>query len=82
MEQIMKCFSIFLLLMLVGCGSSEDTETDTTDATEAQDVETVFDPLIESIDKAKAVEGIVMQQKQQMDEALKKMEGETDDSDQ
>ncbi len=78
----MKCFSIFLLLMLVGCGSSEDTETDTTDATEAQDVETVFDPLIESIDKAKAVEGIVMQQKQQMDEALKKMEGETDDSDQ
>ena len=78
----MKCFSIFLLLMLVGCGSSEDTETDTTDAIEAQDVETVFDPLIESIDKAKAVEGIVMQQKQQMDEALKKMEGETDDSDQ
>lgn len=78
----MKCFSIFLLLMLVGCGSSEDTETDTTDATEAQDVETVFDPLIESIDKAKAVEGIVLQQKQQMDEALKKMEGETDDSDQ
>ena len=78
----MKCFSIFLLLMLVGCGSSEDTETDTTDATEAQDVETVFDPLLESIDKAKAVEDIVMQQKQQMDEALKKMEGETDDSDQ
>ena len=78
----MKCFSIFLLLLLVGCGSSEDTETDTTDATEAQDVETVFDPLIESIDKAKAVEDIVMQQKQQMDEALKKMEGETDDSDQ
>lgn len=78
----MKCYSIFLLLLLVGCGSSEDTETDTTDATEAQDVETVFDPLIESIDKAKAVEGIVMQQKQQMDEALKKMEGETDDSDQ
>lgn len=78
----MKNFSIFLLLMLVGCGSSEDAETDTTDATEAQDVETVFDPLIESIDKAKAVEDIVMQQKQQMDEALKKMEGETDDSDQ
>ena len=78
----MKCYSIFLLLLLVGCGSSEDTETDTTDATEAQDVETVFDPLIESIDKAKAVEDIVMLQKQQMDEALKKMEGETDDSDQ
>jgi len=78
----MKCYSIFLLLLLVGCGSSEDTETDTTDATETQDVETVFDPLIESIDKAKAVEDIVMQQKQQMDEALKKMEGETDDSDQ
>ena len=78
----MKCYSIFLLLLLVGCGSSEDTETDSTDATEAQDVETVFDPLIESIDKAKAVEDIVMQQKQQMDEALKKMEGETDDSDQ
>ena len=78
----MKFISIFLLLVMVACGSSENTETEVTEAEETQDTETVFDPLLETIDKAKAVEDIVMQQKRQMDEALKEMEGETDDSDQ
>ena len=35
-----------------------------------------------TIDKANEVEGLVMQQKQQMDDALKRMEGETEDADQ
>ena len=78
----MKFISIFLLLVTVACGSSENTATEATEAEETQDTETVFDPLLETIDKAKAVEDIVMQQKQQMDEALKEMEDETDDSDQ
>lgn len=78
----MKVISILLLLLMVACGSSENTGTEATEAEETQDTETVFDPLLETIDKAKAVEDIVMQQKRQMDEALKEMEGETDDSDQ
>jgi len=78
----MKFISIFLLLVMVACGSSENTETEATEAEATQDTETVFDPLLETIDKAKAVEDIVMQQKEQMDEALKEMEGETDDEDQ
>lgn len=78
----MKVISILLLLMMVACSSSENTGTEATEAEETQDTETVFDPLLETIDKARAVEDIVMQQKRQMDEALKEMEGETDDTDQ
>lgn len=78
----MKFISIFLLLVMVACGSSENTETEATEAKEMEDTETVFDPLLKSIDKAEAVEDIVMQQKEQMDKALREMEGETDDSDQ
>lgn len=78
----MKVISILLLLMMVACGSSENTGTETTEAKEMENTETVFDPLLKTIDKAKAVEDIVMQQKEQMDKALKEMEGETDDSDQ
>ncbi|NOX68474.1 MAG: hypothetical protein GXP15_04755 [Gammaproteobacteria bacterium] len=80
----MKIFSILLLLVMVACGSSRNTdeksETEVTDAEATEEVESVFDPLVQSIDKANAVEDIVMQQKLQMDEALKEMEGETDDS--
>ena len=49
----MKFISIFLLLAMVACGSSENTETQATEAEETQDAETVFDPLLETIDKAK-----------------------------
>lgn len=72
----MKFTAIILCLVLAGCGSSEDA------ATEAEDIETIFDPLVETIDKAAEVEDLVFQQKQDMDDALKRMEGETDDTDQ
>lgn len=51
------------------------------DSAGQEDEETVFDPLIESVDKAKAVEGTVMQQKQDMDEAMQRMEEGTEDPD-
>ena len=69
----MKFILIFILLGLIGCDSTEKTEA------EQEDRETVFDPLVESLDKAREVEDIVMQQKRDMDAALEQMEGETDD---
>lgn len=43
--------------------------------------EKVFDPLIQSLDKAKTVEDTVLQQKKDMDEAMKRMEEGRDDPD-
>ncbi len=76
----MKVFSIFLLLMLVGCSSPDEPKTELENETATEDRETVFDPLVKSLDKAKAVEDIVMQQKRDMDAALKRLEGEEEDS--
>ena len=70
----MKFLTVFLCLILFACGSAKE------EATEVEDKETVFDPLVETIDKAKEVEDVVMQQKQQMDDALREAEGESDDS--
>jgi hypothetical protein len=70
----MKFIAVVLSLVLAGCGSSDDA------ATEAEDRETVFDPMIETLEKAEAVEDLVMQQKKDMDAALDRMEGETDDT--
>ena len=78
----MRVMSIFLSLILAGCGSADDAATQAEDREPAEDLETVFDPLVGTIDKANEVEGLVMQQKQQMDDALKRMEGETEDADQ
>jgi len=76
----MKVFSIFLLLMLVGCSSPDEPKTELEKETAVEDRATVFDPLVRSLDKAKAVEDIVMQQKRDMDAALKRLEGEEEDS--
>ncbi len=66
---------IMLCLMLSACGNEPAD-----DAASKEDKETVFDPLIESVDKAKGVEDTVMQQKEDMDEAMKRMEEGTEDS--
>jgi hypothetical protein len=64
-----------ILLVLAACGDSKD-EADI-EATEDK----VFDPLIQSLDKAKTVEDTVLQQKEDMDEAMKRMEEGRDDPD-
>ena len=69
----MKFIVVIVVLVLAGCTSSDDA------ATEAEDRETVFDPMIETIDKAEEVEDLIMQQKKDMDAALDRMEGETQD---
>ena len=63
------------LTMLTACGSPDEGSA------EAEDKETVFDPMVETIDKAAEVEDLLMQQKVDMDEALKRAEGEIDDAD-
>jgi hypothetical protein len=63
------------LTILTACGSSDEGSA------EAEDKETVFDPMVETIDKAAEVEDLLMQQKADMDEALRRAEGEVDDAD-
>jgi hypothetical protein len=58
--------SILLCLALTACGNASDNSE--------REEEKVFDPLIQSVDKAKAVEDTVLQQKQDMDDAMKRME--------
>jgi hypothetical protein len=67
---------IVFCLMLSACGNETADETAT-----KEDEETVFDPLIESVEKAKGVEDTVMQQKKDMDEAMQRMEEGTEDPD-
>ena len=67
---------IVFCLMLPGCGNEPADESAT-----HEDEETVFDPLIESVDKAKGVEDTVMQQKEDMDEAMREMEEGAEDPD-
>ena len=62
--------------MLAACGNEPAD-----DATTQDDEETVFEPLIESVEKAKGVEDTVMQQKEDMDEAMQQMEEGTKDPD-
>lgn len=63
---------IMLGLSLVACGGG--------DSGNDKDQETVFDPLVQNIDKAKEVEDKVMQQKAQIDQAVKDAEGAANDA--
>ena len=45
-----------------------------------EDIETVFDPLVESLDKANAVEGQLMQHKDRTDAAIAESELAGDES--
>ena len=56
-------------VFLVACGGGE----------KEADREGVFDPMVESIDKAKEVEDAVMKHKEEIDKRLKEMEGTTED---
>lgn len=67
---------ILLCLLLAACGNEAAD-----DAAGKEDEESVFDPLVESVDKAKAVEDTVLQQKEDMDEAMKQMEEGGEDPD-
>jgi len=66
--------TVLLCFALTACGGGSSNETDEEQAK-------VFDPLIQSLDKAKAVEETVLQQKQDMDDAMKRMEEGDDQGD-
>ena len=57
-----------LSLIIAGCGGGSDTAKE-------EESEGVFDPMVETIDKANAVEQQLMDQKDQMDQAIKDAEG-------
>jgi hypothetical protein len=64
----MRILLIALILALAGCGSGSNSSA------EREDRETVFDPMISSIDKAKQVEDQIMERKRRMDEAVRNLE--------
>ncbi|HSD71039.1 MAG TPA: hypothetical protein VLB07_15885 [Woeseiaceae bacterium] len=73
----MKILTLIVLsLILSACGDEAANHS-----ADEEDEESVFDPLIESVDKAKAVEDTVMQQKDDMDEAMQRMEEGAEDPD-
>ena len=66
----MRCIGLAVLLvsaaMLGGCGSDEKDE---------EDRETVFDPLLDTLEEAEQLNDIALEQKARMDEALRQAEG-------
>ena len=51
------------LVVLAGCGGGESEPAET-------ETETVFDPMIESLDKAKATQDLEQERKRRIDEEL------------
>jgi hypothetical protein len=74
----MRILLLALCLVLAGCGGATESDTN---ADVEEDTETVFDPLVRSIDKANEVENQVLQHKDRTDQALAESEGLGDDSD-
>ena len=68
----MRILMLALCLTIMACGSGSDAANE--GATE-EEKETVFDPLVSNIDKAKAVEQQVLNQKDQLDKAIRESEG-------
>jgi hypothetical protein len=64
----MRIVFTVLVLALAGCGGGSESRA------EREDIDTVFDPMVDTIDQAKQVEEQVMEHKRQMDEAIRKME--------
>ena len=59
---------VLFSLALGACGGDEVAEP-------AVDRETVFDPLVDTLDRAEAVEDLALEQKNRLDDALQRMEG-------
>ncbi len=75
------------LLSLVACGGGSAPDEEATEQDEAEAAalgrdtdETVFDDMIQTQDKARAVEGVTLGHKQDLDQALEAAEGDGDDA--
>ena len=78
----MKVLIFAICLALAGCGGGESAD----ESNKAEeDKETVFDPLVGTLDKANAVEGQLMDSKDRTDQAIAESElavdGSEDDQD-
>ncbi len=75
----------FALSMLVACGSSApDPKDDPASEAEARELgrdtdETVLDDMIQTQDRARAVEGVTMDAKRNLDEAIDAQTGDASD---
>ena len=61
--------AIFLLTILTACGDSDRVAADA-------ERDSVFDPLSDSLQEAQDLEEVALKKKREMDEALKRMEGD------
>lgn len=66
----MRIYLIIACLALTACG--EKTQRD--EAAVAEERDSVFDPMTDQIDKAKAVEDAALKHKQDIDDALRAVE--------
>lgn len=62
-----------VILLLVGCGAAEDS-SERPEPTPVE--ETAFGEMVGTLDKARSVEGAVLQQKEDVDRALQESEGQ------
>jgi len=65
------CAPIILLFSLSGCGESESTSTKQNGPGTAK-TESVFDPMVQTIDKAKSVEDLSTNRSEELDKELEK----------
>jgi hypothetical protein len=71
----MKTFLIAVAALTIAAGCSESSnEQPAEQRAEREDIDTVFDPMVSNIDKAKQVEQQVLEQKKKMDEAISRAE--------
>ncbi|GMR17021.1 MAG: hypothetical protein BMS9Abin32_074 [Gammaproteobacteria bacterium] len=68
----MKVLLLVLTLSIVSCGGSSGDSSGSGGGEQAvkEDKETIFDPMLSTIDKANAVEGINMKAKDDLDRAI------------
>jgi hypothetical protein len=77
--------AVFVLSMLVACGSSApDPQEDVAAEAKARELgrdtdETVLDDMIQTQDRARAVEDVTMDAKRNLDEAIDAQTGDADD---
>jgi len=65
----------FIALLATGCGADNGPAEQ---AAEPEQRETAFDPMVETLDRAKEVEELGKQRKAEMDERLKQLESGSD----
>ena len=82
---VRSLFAAFALSLLVACGSSTpEPEDDAAGEAEARELgrdtdETVLDDMIQTQDRARAVEGVTMDAKRDLDEAIDAQTGGASD---